>query len=64
MGDPLYGSRMIARASAVQGVTWADVERLQRRDHPPAGELDQGVLTVGLQEVIRVAALRLIGRAR
>jgi len=55
IGDPLYLSQLIAQASGVKGVAWADVPRLQRRGQPPAGELERGILPVAAHEVLRVA---------
>jgi len=56
IGEPLYLSQVIAYAAAVPGVAWADVVRFQRRGQRPNGELDVGVLSVGPQESLRLAA--------
>jgi hypothetical protein len=55
LGQPLFLSRLVARAMDVPGVVAADVVRFQRAGRPAEGELDLGVIPVGPAEVLRVA---------
>ena len=55
LGQPLYLSRLVARAMELPGVAAAEVVRFQRAGRPAEGELDLGVIPVGPSEVVRVA---------
>jgi hypothetical protein len=54
-GQPLYLSALLAAAEEVEGVDWVEPMRLRRfgRD-APSGAIDEGALTVGGQEVVRL----------
>ncbi|MFI5270277.1 MAG: putative baseplate assembly protein, partial [Chloroflexota bacterium] len=53
-GSPVYLSRLVAKAMAVEGVESATVTRLQRYGKPAGGELEAGVLRLHSLEVARV----------
>ncbi|RIH82437.1 putative baseplate assembly protein [Calidithermus terrae] len=53
-GDPLYLSQVYRQALAVPGVASAEVRRFQRFGKTPARELEEGVLSTGRLEVIRL----------
>ncbi|GII88901.1 hypothetical protein Ssi03_68910 [Sphaerisporangium siamense] len=53
-GDPVRVSALVAAASAVPGVVAAHVTRLERLFGPPAGELEDGLLTVGPLEIVQM----------
>lgn len=53
-GDPLYLSQVYRQALAVPGVASVEVRRFQRFGKTPARELEEGVLSTGRLEVIRL----------
>ncbi|MDF0677306.1 MAG: putative baseplate assembly protein [Nitrospira sp.] len=53
-GDSLYLSRLVATAQAVPGVLSVEVTRLCRLFHPPAKEIEDGMLRIGPFEIARL----------
>lgn len=53
-GQPVYLSRVLAKAMAVPGVVWVQPVRFQRWGGVPEGELVQGALTPGRLEIARL----------
>jgi len=53
-GQPLYLSRVYQAAMAVPGVDSVQVMRFERWGKGPQGELENGVLTAGRSEVVRL----------
>jgi hypothetical protein len=53
-GDAVYVSRIYAAALALDGVASVQVTRLQRFGKGPNGEISQGRLSVGMQEIVRL----------
>jgi hypothetical protein len=54
-GTSIRLSRIVAAVQALAGVSSVEVTRLRRLDHPDAGELDAGVLTVHDLEIAQLA---------
>jgi hypothetical protein len=54
-GTAIRLSRIVAAVQAIPGVVSVEVTRLRRLDHPDAGELDAGVLTVRDLEIARLS---------
>lgn len=60
-GQPVYLSRLIARAMDVPGVRWVEVDpagdppaRFQRWGQKPRGEIEQGYIDIGRLEIARL----------
>ena len=53
-GQPIYLSRLVAVAQAVEGVESVQVKRLQRLFQSANGELDAGLLALGALEIARL----------
>jgi hypothetical protein len=58
-GEPVYLSRLVARAMRVPGVQWVDFgpdprHRFQRRGRRPGRELEDGRMRMGRLEVARL----------
>lgn len=53
-GEGIYLSKLVAAAQAVSGVERVKVNKLQRLYEPPNGEIDSGILPLGLLEIARV----------
>jgi hypothetical protein len=60
-GEPVYLSRLIARAMDVPGVRWVEVDpdgdppaRFQRWGELPRGEIAQGFIDIGRLEIVRL----------
>ena len=53
-GDPLYLSRLVARAQAIPGVAHVAVTRLQRLFEGANGELANGLLPLAAREIARL----------
>jgi hypothetical protein len=54
-GEPVYLSRVIAAAQAVEGVDAVQAERFQRLVNPSGTSLEQGVVPIGSQEIAQLA---------
>jgi hypothetical protein len=54
-GEPVYLSRIIAAAQAVEGVDAVRPERFQRLVNPSATSLDEGVIAIGGPEIAQLA---------
>ena len=54
-GEPVYLSRIIAAAQAVEGVDAVAAERFQRLVSPSATSLDDGVIPIGDLEIAQLA---------
>lgn len=53
-GDSVYLSALVAAARGVPGVEHAEVTRLERRMSGAHGEIERGVLSIGLTEIARL----------
>ena len=53
-GQPVFLSRIVAAAMAVPGVTWVDVERVQRWGQRAQGERERGSIEFGRLEIARL----------
>jgi hypothetical protein len=53
-GDPVYLSKLIARAMALPGVFFVSPKRFQRWGRTAAGEIDEGILPIGRLEIARL----------
>jgi hypothetical protein len=60
-GQPVYLSRLIARAMDVPGVRWIEIDpdgdppaRFQRWGELPRGEIEQGFIDIGRLEIARL----------
>ncbi len=53
-GEPIYVSRIIAAAQALAGISAVGASRLERMFAGPDGELEQGFLAIGADEVARL----------
>jgi hypothetical protein len=54
-GEPVWLSRVIAAAQAVEGVEAVQAERFQRLANPGGTSLEQGVIPIGSQEIAQLA---------
>jgi hypothetical protein len=54
-GQPVYLSRLVAAAQAVEGVEAVSVLKFQRRAAPDASSLDNGVIPIGRLEIAQLA---------
>jgi hypothetical protein len=54
-GDPVYLSRIVATAQAVEGVDSVRVNRFQRLVAPSATSLEEGVVRTGRLEIAQLA---------
>jgi hypothetical protein len=54
-GQPVYLSRIVAAAQAVEGVEAVSVEKFQRFASPDASALDTGVIPIGRLEIAQLA---------
>ena len=54
-GEPVYLSRVIAAAQAVEGVEAVQAERFQRLVQPNPVSLDLGVVEIGALEIAQLA---------
>jgi hypothetical protein len=54
-GDPVYLSRIIAAAQAVEGVEAVQAEKFQRLISPLATSLDDEVIPIGSLEIAQLA---------
>jgi hypothetical protein len=54
-GQPVYLSRIVAAAQAVEGVEAVWPERFQRMANPDPGALDDGIIPIGALEIAQLA---------
>jgi Baseplate J-like protein len=54
-GEPVYASRVVAAAQAVEGVESVRLDKFDRLANPDPAALEQGVITIGLLEIAQLA---------